>query len=109
MAWPSLVKNTACGMGALSHCLLYQILCNALAVKVPDGVAYPGRPVEIGQSYRSTPSTETVIFCSDSSMLMRTLSATGFVASDPAEATTHTFAFASHAILALSQSARVKG
>ena len=80
MAWPSLVKNTACGMGALSHCLLYQILFIELAVKVPDGVAYPGRPVEIGQSYRSTPSTETVIFCLDLSMLMRTLGATGFVA-----------------------------
>jgi hypothetical protein len=32
------VKNTAWGMGALSHCLLYHILFMDLAVNVPDGV-----------------------------------------------------------------------
>ena len=32
MAWPSLVKKTAFGMGALSHCLLYQILFIEVAV-----------------------------------------------------------------------------
>jgi hypothetical protein len=32
------MKKMACGMGALSHCLLYQISFIAVAVKVPDGV-----------------------------------------------------------------------
>ena len=49
-------------MGALSYSLLYQILFMDLAVKVPDGVEYLGSPVETGQPYRSSPSTDTVIF-----------------------------------------------
>ena len=38
MAWPILVKKIAWGIGALSHCLLYQISFMELAVYVPDGV-----------------------------------------------------------------------
>jgi hypothetical protein len=32
IAWPSLVKNTECGMGASSHSLLYHISFIELAV-----------------------------------------------------------------------------
>jgi len=38
-----------CGIGALSHSLLYQISFIDLAVKVPEGVEYPALPVETGQ------------------------------------------------------------
>jgi hypothetical protein len=34
--------------------------------------SHPGRPVDIGQSYFSTPSKKTDIFCLVLSMLMRT-------------------------------------
>jgi hypothetical protein len=59
-------------MGALSHCLLYQTSFIEVAVYVPDGVEYPARPVDTGQSYVSTPSKKTVIFWLVLSMLMRT-------------------------------------
>src|SRR5215471_11729844 len=58
-------------MGELSHSLLYQTSFIEVAVYVPDGVEYPARPVDTGQSYFSTPSKKTVIFCLVLSMLMR--------------------------------------
>src|SRR5262249_40351739 len=48
------MKKTACGMGALSHSLLYQTSFMDVVVKVPNGVAYLVIPVETGQLYRST-------------------------------------------------------
>src|SRR6476646_3343800 len=61
MACPSFKKKIEWGMGALSHCLLYQTSFMDVGVKVPDGVEYPYLPVETGQEYLSTPSTNTVI------------------------------------------------
>ena len=73
-----------CGMGELSHCLLYQVSFMEVGVKVPEGVEYPARPVDTGQSYRSSPSKKTVILWLVLSMLIRTVDATGFVAFDAA-------------------------
>jgi len=42
-----------------------------VAVKLPDGVEYPPRPVDTGHSYFCTPSIETVILCLALLMLMR--------------------------------------
>src|SRR6186997_2598093 len=98
MAWPSFMKKIACGMGALSHSLLYQTLFIDVGVKVPDGVEYTALPVDTGQSYRCTPSTKTVILCLALSMLMRSV---GF--------SPHTFTFSFHLLPALSHSLRVSG
>src|SRR5262249_9768887 len=44
------MKKMECGIGELSHCLLYQTSFMEVAVKVPDGVEYPALPVETGQA-----------------------------------------------------------
>src|SRR4029078_12828962 len=72
MACPFLSKETACGIGALSHCLLYQISFIEVAVKVPAGVEYPALPADTGQLYCSIPSTQTVMCCVDLSMVIST-------------------------------------
>src|SRR5262245_65163373 len=59
-------------MGALSHSLQYQTSFMDVGLKVPDGVEYPGRPVDTRQSYFFDPSTKTDIFCLALSMAMRT-------------------------------------
>jgi hypothetical protein len=102
-------------MGELSHCLLYQISFMEVGVKVPEGVEYPARPVDTGQSYRSSPSKKTVIFWLVLSMLMRTVDATGFVAfdaawvADPSDFSPHTFALSFHVMPAISHSFLVRG
>src|SRR5262245_17274975 len=60
-------------MGALSHSLLYQTSFMDVGAKVPDGVEYPGRPVDTRQSYFFDPSTKTDIACLALSMVMRML------------------------------------
>src|SRR4029079_3015759 len=80
MAWPSFMKKIACGMGALSHSLLYQISFIDVAVYMPDGVEEPRLPVETGQSYFSSPLTSTVIFWLALSIVIRIEEPTGLVA-----------------------------
>src|SRR6188472_4300095 len=106
------MKKIACGMGALSHSLLYQTLFMEMGVKVPDGVEYPALPVDTGQSYRCTPSNKTVILCLVLSMLMTMVGADGFVALGASRASDflpHTLALSFHAMPALSHSLRVRG
>src|SRR6516165_6098997 len=101
------MKKIACGMGALSHSLLYQTLFMESGVKVPDGVEYPALPVDTGQSYRCTPSNKTVILCLVLSMLMTMVGALG--ASPTSDFSPHTLALSFHLMPALSQSLRVRG
>jgi hypothetical protein len=95
--------------------LLYQISFMEVGVKVPEGVEYPARPVDTGQSYRSSPSKKTVIFWLVLSMLMRTVDATGFVAfdaawvADPPDFSPHTFASSFHVMPAVLHSLLVRG
>src|SRR5262249_2823920 len=106
------MKKMECGIGELSHCLLYQISFMEVAVKVPDGVEYPALPVETGQLYLSTPSRKTVISCLVLSMLMRMVEGTGLVVFDAAcvpDFSPHTFALSFHLMPALSHSLLVSG
>src|SRR6188472_577145 len=101
------MKKIACGMGALSHSLLYQTLFIESGVKVPDGVEYPDLPVDTGQSYRCTPSNATVILCLVLSMLMRMVGAAGVVALGATWASDfspHTLALSFHVMPTLPQS-----
>jgi hypothetical protein len=84
-------------------------------VKLPDGVENPRRPVETGQLYFSTTSTETVIFCVDLSMSIRIEDPTGLVAFAAAAAaelagfSSQTSALSFHDMPARSQSFFVRG
>ena len=71
MAWPCLVKNTECGIGASFHSLEKCSASIRNAVKLPDGVACPDFPVETGQVCKVRPSRDTVSVCEDLSTLMR--------------------------------------
>src|SRR5262249_3286075 len=115
MAWPSVIKKTAWGIGALSHFLLYQTSFMDVAVKVPVGVAYPGRPVDTRQSYFLVPSIKTDIFCVVLSMAMRMLEPLapgadlGLASACPTVKLEHTLASSFQRMPALSQSALVSG
>src|SRR5262245_65192999 len=98
-------------MGALSHSLLYQTSFMDVGVKVPDGVEYPGRPVDTRQSYFFDPSTKTDIACLALSMAMRMLEPLLGWACPTADigSEEHTLAASSQRKPGLSQSALVKG